>query len=255
MEVLFWVGCAAAYDSRLQSIARAFAEIMKKAGVDYAILGTKERCTGDVARRLGDEAMFQELALHNIAVLKQHNVKSIVTTCPHCFNMFQNEYPALGGDFEVTHYTTFISNLIRDGRLRLPKKQERELATYHDPCYLGRQNGIFDAPRDILAALGYTIAEMERSREQSFCCGAGGGMMFETAPRGQKINSLRAEEAMQTGASMTMTACPFCLVMMEEAIGSLNQTNAANMAARDIAEVVNEWAEARIPRHGKEGNT
>jgi len=244
MEVLFWVGCAAAYDLRLQAIARAFSDIMNKANVDYAILGTKERCTGDVARRMGDENLFQELAQHNIKTLNEHEVKSIVTTCPHCFNMFKNEYPALGGDFEVTHYTTFIYNLIRDGRLKIPEKQEREIVTYHDPCYLGRQNGIFEAPRDILEMLGYQIVEMERSKETSFCCGAGGGAMFETTQRGEKINSIRGEEAVKTGACTTMTACPFCLVMMEEAIGSLNQTSGSNVATRDIAEVVNSLVES-----------
>jgi heterodisulfide reductase subunit D len=244
MEVLFWVGCAAAYDLRLQAIARAFSDIMNKANVDFAILGTKERCTGDVARRMGDENLFQDLAQYNIKTLKEHEVKSIVTTCPHCFNMFKNEYPALGGDFEVTHYTTFIYNLIRDGRLKLPEKQEREIVTYHDPCYLGRQNGIFDAPRDILEMLGYEIVEMERSKEKSFCCGAGGGAMFETAQRGEKINTIRGEEAANTGACATMTACPFCLIMMEEAIGSLNQTRGTNIATRDIAEVVNSLVES-----------
>lgn len=240
MEVLFWVGCAAAYDTRLKSIASAFADIMKKANVDFAILGTKERCTGDVARRIGDEALFQELAQHNIKVLKEHHVKSIVTTCPHCFNMFKNEYPALGGTFEVVHYTTFIYNLIRSGRLEVPGQQQREIVTYHDPCYLGRQNGIYDAPRDILKMLGYSIEEMERNKEKSFCCGAGGGTMFETNQRGQKINTIRAEEAEKTGAAMTMTSCPFCLLMMEEAIGSLNQTKGGNMVSKDISEIVNE---------------
>ncbi|MCM3569032.1 (Fe-S)-binding protein [Neobacillus mesonae] len=239
MEVLFWVGCAASYDKRLQSIARAFSEIMEKASVDYAILGNKEKCTGDIARRMGDENLFQELAQANIKTLKEHEVKSIVTTCPHCFNMFKNEYPAFGGDFEVTHYTTFIYNLIREGRLKIPEKQKREIVTYHDPCYLGRQNGIFDAPRDILEMLGYEIVEMENSKEKSFCCGAGGGAMFETKQRGEKINTIRGEEALNTGACTTMTSCPFCLLMMEESIGSLNQTRGTNMASRDIAEVVN----------------
>jgi heterodisulfide reductase subunit D len=243
MEVLFWVGCAAAYDPRIQSIARAFADIMKKANVDFAILGPKEHCTGDIARRMGDEALFQELARHNIKTLQEHEVKSIVTTCPHCFNMFQNEYPALGGHFEVMHYTTFLYNLIRDGRLKIPAKQEREIVTYHDPCYLGRQNGVFDAPRDILHILGYTTHEMERSKERSFCCGAGGGTMFETVQRGRKINTMRAEEAVATGAAMTMTACPFCLLMMEEAIGSLKMTKGVGMVPKDIAEVVNELVE------------
>lgn len=239
MEVLFWVGCAAAYDKRLQSIARAFSEIMEKANVDYAILGNKERCTGDIARRMGDENLFQELAQANIKTLKEHHVTSIVTTCPHCFNMFKNEYPAFGGDFEVTHYTTFIYNLIQEERLKIPEKQKREIVTYHDPCYLGRQNGIFDAPRDILEMLGYQIVEMEHSKEKSFCCGAGGGAMFETKQRGTKINTIRGEEALNTGACTTMTSCPFCLLMMEESIGSLNQTRGTNMASRDIAEVVN----------------
>ncbi|RNB81189.1 (Fe-S)-binding protein [Brevibacillus fluminis] len=240
MEVLFWVGCAAAYDPRLQSIARAFAEIMQKAKIDFAILGTEERCTGDIARRLGDEALFQELAQHNISVLKEKNVTSIVTTCPHCFNMFKNEYLLLGGSFDVSHYTTYIYNLIRDGRLKIPEKQKREIITYHDPCYLGRQNGIFDAPRDILEMLGYTVEEMERNRKQSFCCGAGGGMMFESVQRGEKINLLRAEEALQTNASTVTTACPFCLVMMEEAIGTLSHSTTNKVVSRDIAEVINE---------------
>ncbi|MET3290830.1 UNVERIFIED_CONTAM: heterodisulfide reductase subunit D [Brevibacillus sp. OAP136] len=243
MEVLFWVGCAASYDPRLKSIARAFADIMKKAKVEFAILGKKERCTGDLARRMGDEILFQELASHNIQVLKEHQVRSIVTTCPHCFNMFKNEYPALGGDFEVMHYTSFIYNLIKQGRLKVPPRQKHEVITYHDPCYLGRQNGIYEEPRDILRILGYTIEEMERNKERSFCCGAGGGMMFETVKRGEKINSMRAEEAIQTGASMTSTACPFCLLMMEEAIGSLRQTTGSTMVPKDIAELVNEWVE------------
>lgn len=240
MEVLFWVGCAASYDPRLQSIARAFAEIMKKADVDFAILGNEERCTGDVARRMGDEARFQELAQHNIKVLNEHKVTTIVTTCAHCFNLFKNEYPALGGNYAVMHYTSFIVKLIQEKRLIIPEQQRREVITYHDPCYLGRQNGIFDAPRDILEMLGYTIHEMERNKSQSFCCGAGGGMMFETVQRGQKINAIRAEEALKTGASMTMTSCPFCLLMMEEAIGSLNQSKGLKMTSKDIAEVVNE---------------
>lgn len=244
MEVLFWVGCAASFDNRLQSIARAFAQVMEKAGVEYAILGNEERCTGDVARRLGDEALFQELAAHNIETLNKHGVKSIVTTCPHCFNMFKNEYPALGGHYEVVHYTTFILQLIEDGRLKLPPNVQREIVTYHDPCYLGRQNGVFDAPRDILTLLGYRIDEMERNREGSFCCGAGGGAMFETVKRGEKINTIRAEEAMHTKAAMTMTSCPFCLVMMEEAIGALNQTKHRSMAAKDIAELVDELVES-----------
>lgn len=240
MEVLFWVGCAAAYDPRLKNIAAAFADILNKAEVDFAILGTEERCTGDLARRMGDEQLFVELASSNIETLQTHGVTSIVTTCPHCFNMFKNEYPKLGGNFDVQHYTTFIYQLIQKGRLKIPPKQKREAVTYHDPCYLGRQNGVFDEPRDLLEILGYEIKEMGRSRETSLCCGAGGGMMFQDINKGEKINTIRAEEALQTRAKMTATACPFCLVMMEEAIGSLNRQTANRHYPKDIAEIVNE---------------
>jgi heterodisulfide reductase subunit D len=243
MEVLFWVGCAAAYDTRLQSIARAFADIMQKANVSFATLGNEEKCTGDISRRMGEEQQFRELAAQNIRTLHEHEVKSIVTTCPHCFNMFKNEYPPLGGNFEVTHYTTFIYNLIKEGRLKVPPVQQKEIITYHDPCYLGRQNGVFDAPRDILTMMGYTLEEMSHSKKESMCCGAGGGLMFETKSCGKKINTMRAEEAVQTGGSMTVTSCPFCLLMMEEALGSLRQTGGTNMIPNDIAELVNGLAQ------------
>lgn len=243
MEVLFWVGCAAAYDTRLQSIARAFSDLMKKADVSFATLGNEERCTGDVARRMGNEDQFLELALKNIETLNKYEVKSIVTTCPHCFNMFKNEYPKIGGEFEVTHYTTYIFNLIKNGRLQVPPETKREIITYHDPCYLGRQNGIFEEPRDILNMLGYTIKEMEHTKEKSLCCGAGGGLMFETKSHGKKINSLRAKEAVETGSSMMVTSCPFCLVMMEESLGELEQTGRTKVLPNDIAEIVNELVE------------
>ncbi|MDQ6594910.1 (Fe-S)-binding protein [Bacillus salipaludis] len=240
MEVLFWVGCATAYDVRLQSIARAFVDILKKADVDFATLGAEERCTGDMARRAGDEALFQELAFTNIKTLKKHKVDSIVTTCPHCFNMFKNEYPQLGGDYKVMHYTTFIYQLIEQGRIKIPDKQNRELITYHDPCYLGRQNGVFDEPRDILEMLGYELKEMDKNKKQSMCCGAGGAAMFQSPSCGKKINTIRAEEAVQTGGSMTVTSCPFCFSMMEEALGLLQQDGKTNMVSKDIAEIVNE---------------
>ncbi|VEF48308.1 iron-sulfur-binding reductase [Bacillus freudenreichii] len=245
MEVLFWVGCAAAYDPRLKRIAAAFADIMNKAEVSFAILGNEERCTGDIARRMGDEDLYENLAKTNIETLNRHKVTSIVTTCPHCFNMFKNEYPKLGGSFEVEHYTTFIYKLIETGRLKVPKTEKKEIITYHDPCYLGRQNGIFEEPRSILEILGYEIKEMEHTKEKSFCCGAGGGMMFQDVDKGEKINNVRAKEAVSTGASTTATGCPFCLVMMEEAIGAINQKDGTNYFTRDIAEIVNELTEGR----------
>ncbi|WP_257350950.1 (Fe-S)-binding protein [Pseudalkalibacillus decolorationis] len=245
MEVLFWVGCAASYDMRLKRIAVAFSEIMKKANVSFAILGNEEKCTGDIARRMGDEDLYQNLASSNIQTLNEHGVTSIVTTCPHCFNMFKNEYPKLGGQFEVTHYTTFIYRLIQSGRLIAPQAERCEIITYHDPCYLGRQNGIYEEPRSILEILGYEIKEMEHTKDQSLCCGAGGGMMFQDVSRGEKINNLRAKEAVATGASTTATGCPFCLVMMEEAIGAINQEKGTNYFSRDIAEIVNDLTEER----------
>lgn len=245
MEVLFWVGCAAAFDMRLKKIAAAFADIMKKADVQFAILGNEERCTGDVARRLGDEDLYQSLAQTNIETLNKHGVTSIVTTCPHCFNMFKNEYPKLGGEFEVTHYTTYIYNLIQSGRLKVPAVEKKEVITYHDPCYLGRQNGVYEEPRSILEILGYEIKEMEHKKDKSLCCGAGGGMMFQDVNKGKKINHMRAKEAVNTGASTTATGCPFCLVMMEEAISAINQEESANYFTRDIAEIVNEVAIGR----------
>ncbi|MBI4540829.1 MAG: (Fe-S)-binding protein [Gemmatimonadetes bacterium] len=237
VEVLYWVGCAAALDERLQNVARAMVRIMNRAGVRFAILGPEERCTGDPARRTGNEFHFQMLARENIATLNGYGVRRIVTHCPHCYHTIKHEYRRLGGEYEVLHHSEFLRLLIEGGRLQLPGSPGVTL-TLHDPCYLGRYNDIFDAPREVLDRLGGRRLEMRRSRERSFCCGAGGGHAFFEERVGGKINVNRAREAVATGASTVCTACPFCLSMMEEGVGVVAPAGAARV--RDIAELVDE---------------
>ncbi|MEE9279639.1 MAG: (Fe-S)-binding protein [Myxococcota bacterium] len=219
-ELLFWVGCTAALDRRSQRVARAMAAVLKRAGVDFAILGAEETCTGDAARRVGDEYLYQRLAKQNIETLHRYGVTSIVTLCPHCFNTLKNEYPHLGGVFRVLHYSELVAELIAKGRLR-PVAAVDTTVAYHDSCYLGRANGVYDAPRQILAAIpGAKLVEMERSRERSFCCGAGGGHMWIEESRGQRINQLRTKQFVETAADTALVSCPFCLQMFTEGIDS-----------------------------------
>jgi len=245
-EYVYWVGCAVAFDERARSIATSLVAILRTAGVDFAVLGSEERCTGDPARRIGNEYLFQERARQNIEVLNGHGVRRIVTSCPHCFNTLANEYPDLGGHYQVVHHTQLIDELIKAGRIVLERPLE-ETVTYHDSCYLGRWNGVYTPPRDILARIpGVRLVEMARSRREGMCCGAGGGRMWmeEGAPR---VNHRRLDQALETAATRVATACPFCLAMFDEGIAA--QGAAERVAADDVAVYV-----ARSMRRAGEGD-
>jgi len=220
-EYLYWVGCAASFDDRAKTIATALVKILQAGGVDFAILGTEEKCTGDPARRIGNEYLFQERAKENVEVLKKHDVRKIIASCPHCFNTFSNEYPDFGGTYEVFHHTQIIEKLMKEGRLKLDEtKAQQETITYHDSCYLGRWNDVFAPPRDILERIpGLRVVEMARNRSEGMCCGAGGGRMWmeEDQPR---VNHRRVDQAVETEATKVATACPFCLAMFDEGIAS-----------------------------------
>jgi len=238
-EILFWVGCAGSYDARAQKVTLAFAEILQKAGVSFAILGNEERCTGDPARRAGNEFVFQMLALQNIETLNMYEVKKIVTACPHCFNTLKNEYPALGGHYEVIHHTQLIHQLIAEGRVKMKEggafKGKR--ITYHDSCYLGRVNGVYEAPRAVLEALDTDLVEMKRSKTNGLCCGAGGAQMFkEDEPGRERINVERAEEALATGASVIAVNCPFCLTMMSDGVKAKDKQD--DVMVYDLSEMI-----------------
>lgn len=240
-EVVFWVGCAGSFDDRAKRVTRAFVKIMNAVGTKFAVLGTEETCTGDPARRAGNEFLFQMQAVNNITVLNGYNVKKIVTTCPHCFNTLKNEYPELGGSYEVIHHTTFINDLIREGKIKMKEggSFQGKKITYHDSCYLGRANNIYDSPREVLEALDADLVEMKRCRTSGLCCGAGGAQMFKEPEKGRKdINVERAEEALATGASTIAVACPFCMTMMSDGVKSKEQE--ANVKVKDLAELVAE---------------
>jgi heterodisulfide reductase subunit D len=238
-EVLFWVGCAGSFDQRAQKITKAFATILEKVGTKYAILGKEEMCTGDPARRAGNEFMFQMMAYQNIQVLDGYGIKKIVTACPHCFNIFKNEYPALGGNYEVIHHATFIQQLIDSGKITMSENgaYKGKKITYHDSCYLGRANGIYEAPRKVLEALDAELIEMKRCKSNGLCCGAGGAQMFKEEEAGDlRINVERSNEALATGASIIAAACPFCNTMMTD--GVKNKEKEDEVAVLDIAELV-----------------
>ena len=218
VEYLFWIGCAGAHDERARRTVRAVARLLHAAGIRFAVLGQRESCTGDPARRLGNEFLYQEQAKQNIETLTSARARRIVTTCPHCLNTIGNEYPALGGNFEVVHHATLLAELVADGRLAPGGSEER--VTYHDPCYLGRHNRVFDEPRDVLTSTGAELVELGRSRESSFCCGAGGGRMWLEEPVGERVNLLRADEALALGTDVISTACPYCRIMLEDAVAT-----------------------------------
>lgn len=240
-DILFWVGCAGSFDQRAQKITRAFATILNKVGLKYAILGKEEACTGDPARRSGNEFLFQMMAYNNIQVLNGYGIKKIVTTCPHCFNTLKNEYPALGGNYEVIHHTTLLQQLINEGKIRLKEggtfKGKR--ITFHDSCYLGRANDIYEAPRKVLEALDGELVEMKRCRSNGLCCGAGGAQMFkEDEPGKTRINLERTTEALETGAKVIASSCPFCNTMMTDGV-KLNEKE-EEVKVYDIAEMIAE---------------
>ena len=237
-EVLFWVGCAGSFDQRAQKITKAFATILDKAGVQYAILGKEEACTGDPARRAGNEFMFQMMAYQNIQVLNGYEIKKIVTTCPHCFNTLKNEYPALGGHYDVIHHTTFLQELIEQGKIKFTDSNEwkGKSITYHDSCYLGRANEIYEAPRKVLESLDMELREMKRCKSKGLCCGAGGAQMFKEEEKGDKrINMERADEAIETKSDFVASACPFCNTMMTD--GIKNRSEEVKTEVLDIAEI------------------
>ena len=236
-EILFWVGCAGSFDQRAQKITRAFTTILNHLSVSYAVLGKEEACTGDPVRRAGNEFLFQMMAYQNIQVLNNYGVKKIVTTCPHCFNTLKNEYPALGGNYEVIHHATFLQQLIDDGKIVLKDGGafKGKKITYHDSCYLGRANGIYEAPRKVLELLDAELIEMKRCKTNGFCCGAGGAQMFKEEEKGTgRVNKERSNEAISTGASIIAAACPFCNTMLSDGVKEKED----EIKVLDIAELI-----------------
>jgi len=238
-EILFWVGCAGSFDERAQKITKAFATILTKIGVKFAILGKEESCTGDPARRAGNEFIFQMMAQNNIMVLNNYEVKKIVTTCPHCFNTLKNEYPELGGNYEVLHHASYLQQLIDEGKIRVKEGgafKGRKI-TYHDSCYLGRANEIYEAPRKLLEVLDAELVEMKRCKSNGLCCGAGGAQMFKEEEKGDtRVNFERGREAVATGASVIAANCPFCMTMLTD--GVKEQGKEDSVQVLDIAEIV-----------------
>ena len=239
IDVLYWVGCAGAFDEQGQRTARAVAELLGRAGVRFAVLGPEERCTGDPARRLGEEGLFQQLARANVERLDSHGVTTILTTCPHCFNTLKNEYPDLGGNYDVVHHTDFLASLMAEGCLTVSAPESESAVTYHDSCYLGRHNNIYDAPRELLRAVyADDLQEMDCAKTDGFCCGAGGGHAWFDLEHGVKINGIRYGHAAATGAETLVTACPYCRIMFDEI--SSSRGDADRLHVRDVAEIVNE---------------
>jgi Fe-S oxidoreductase len=238
-EILFWVGCAGSFDDRYKKVTIAFVKILNKIGLKFAVLGTEESCTGDPARRAGNEFMFQMLAQQNIEVLNGYGVKKIVTACPHCFNTLKNEYPELGGDYEVIHHSTFLQQLIDEGRVQIKGGGvfKGKKVTFHDSCYLGRANDVYEAPREVIKSLDADLIEMKRCKTNGLCCGAGGGQMFKDAEKGKKeVNIERIEEALETGANVLAVGCPFCMTMMSD--GIKNKEREHDVKVYDLAEML-----------------
>src|SRR6476469_545983 len=238
-EILFWVGCSGSFDQRAQKITRAFATILEKVGINYAILGKEEMCNGDPARRAGNEFLFQMMAYQNIRVLNNYGIKKIVTACPHCFNTLKNEYPELGGNYEVIHHSVFLQQLIEAGKIRLKEGEsfKGKRITYHDSCYLGRSNNIYEAPRKVLEILDAELVEMKRCCSNGLCCGAGGAQMFkEEEPGDKRINIERTDEALSLQQNVIAAACPFCNTMLTD--GVKNREKEDEVKVLDVAELI-----------------
>jgi heterodisulfide reductase subunit D len=242
-EVLFWVGCAGSFDDRAKKITKAFVKLLQKAGISFAVLGTEESCTGDPAKRAGNEFLFQMQAMTNIQVMNGYGVQRIVTTCPHCFNTLKNEYPELGGKYEVIHHTSFLKKLLEEGKLSLEGGSFRgKRITFHDPCYLGRANGIYEAPRDLIQKLDAELLEMKSCKQRGLCCGAGGAQMFKEPEKGEKdINMARTEEAMAVQPEVIAAACPFCNTMLTDGVKGMEKEQSVKVY--DVAELLAQAAE------------
>lgn len=238
-EILFWVGCAGSFDDRYQKVTKAFISILNHLDIDFAVLGEEETCTGDPARRAGNEFLFQMQAASNIQTLDQYGVKKIVTACPHCFNTLKNEYPELGGNYEVIHHAQFLQSLINEGKIKLKEGGafKGKKITYHDSCFLGRANNVYEAPREVLQVLDAELVEMKRCKTKGLCCGAGGAQMFKEPEKGNKdVNIERTEEALETNADIVAVACPFCMTMMAD--GVKNKDKDSDVSVLDLAELI-----------------
>lgn len=243
-EILFWVGCSGSFDDRAKKITKAIAKILNHCEISFAILGEEEMCTGDPAKRAGNEFLFQMMAMQNIQILNGYEVKKIVTGCPHCFNTLKNEYPELGGNFEVVHHTELINSLMREGRIKVKDGGDfkGKRITFHDPCYLGRGNNVYEAPRELLTKLDGELVEMKRSRANGLCCGAGGAQMFKEAEPGNKeVNVERTEDALEVAPQVIATGCPFCNTMMTDGVKHFEKE--AEIVVQDIAELIAKAAE------------
>ena len=237
-EVLFWVGCAGSFDDRAKKITKAFVKILNKANVSFAVLGTEESCTGDPAKRAGNEFLFQMQAVTNIEVMNAYEVKKVVTACPHCFNTIKNEYPGLGGNYEVVHHTQFLKDLLTEGKITMEGGQYKgKRITFHDPCYLGRANGVYEAPRDLIRKLDAELVEMKNCKKKGLCCGAGGAQMFKEPEKGTKdVNVERTEQALGTKPDIIAAGCPFCNTMMTDGVKSKEKEG--DVEVLDIAELI-----------------
>lgn len=237
-EILFWVGCSGSFDDRAKKITKAIVRILNHVNIKFAILGTEETCTGDPAKRAGNEFLFQMQAFQNITTLNNYNVKKIVTGCPHCYNTLKNEYPELGGNYEVIHHTQLVQDLINQGKLKVKGGEFKgKKIVYHDPCYLGRANNVYEAPREVIQKLDVELEEMKRSREKGFCCGAGGAQLFKEAEKGNKeVHTERAEEALAHNPDVIAVGCPFCNTMMTDGVKHFNKEGKTKVL--DIAEMI-----------------
>lgn len=237
-EILFWVGCMGSFDDRAKRVTKAFVKLLQQANIDFAVLGTEESCTGDPAKRSGNEFLFQMQAATNIEVLNGYEIEKIVTACPHCFNTIKNEYPVLGGNYKVMHHTQFLMSLLEEGKLKVEGgKFKGKRITFHDPCYLGRGNGEYEAPRELLRKLEVELLEMKKCKRDSLCCGAGGGQMFKEPEKGDKdVNILRTEQAMEVAPDAVATGCPFCNTMMHDGVKGKEKEN--DIQVMDVAEMI-----------------